>query len=119
MRTKMREGNSTVATVMPEIGFEEDPTLPVSRDETVTNRKPKRTIRIAPTGLRKRFNDGESMIMAIRAMMPPKTNCTGKSSSTRALAAVLTAPDDLFQGKSFMPSFMPLQMVGSERSRLI
>ena len=38
---KTRQVSSSVATVMPEIGLDEDPISPVSRDETVTNRKPK------------------------------------------------------------------------------
>src|SRR6188768_4315345 len=37
-----------VATVMPEIGFDDEPTSPVRRDETVTNRNPRTMIRIAP-----------------------------------------------------------------------
>src|SRR6185503_11608378 len=39
---------SSVATVMPEIGFDDEPTSPVSRDDTVTNRNPRRMISIAP-----------------------------------------------------------------------
>ena len=42
--TKIRQVSSSVATVMPEIGFDDEPISPVSRDETVTNRKPKSTI---------------------------------------------------------------------------
>ena len=37
---KIRQVSSSVATVMPEIGFDDEPISPVSRDETVTNRKP-------------------------------------------------------------------------------
>ena len=33
---------------MPEIGFDDEPISPVRREETVTNRKPNSTIRIAP-----------------------------------------------------------------------
>src|SRR5688500_20279130 len=43
-----RQVNSKVATVMPEIGFDDDPTSPVSRDETVTKRNPRMMIRRAP-----------------------------------------------------------------------
>ena len=39
-RTKIRQVSSSVATVMPEIGFDDEPISPVSREETVTNRKP-------------------------------------------------------------------------------
>src|SRR5580704_13234065 len=37
--TKTRQEMSRAATVMPEIGLEDEPTSPVRRDETVTNRK--------------------------------------------------------------------------------
>src|SRR5688572_33328264 len=43
-----RQVNNSVATVMPEIGFDDDPTSPVSRDETVTNRNPRMIISNAP-----------------------------------------------------------------------
>ena len=48
---KIKQVSSNVATVMPEIGFDEEPISPVSRDETVTNRKPNATIRIAPSSI--------------------------------------------------------------------
>ena len=40
-RTKIRQVSSSVATVIPEIGFDDEPISPVSREETVTNRNPK------------------------------------------------------------------------------
>src|ERR1051326_9351375 len=43
-----RHVSSNVATVIPEIGFDDEPTSPVSRDETVTNRKPRIIINIEP-----------------------------------------------------------------------
>src|SRR6266550_2559779 len=36
-----RQVSSKVATVIPEIGFDEEPTSPVNRDDTVTKRNPK------------------------------------------------------------------------------
>ena len=36
----------SVAMVMPEIGFDEEPISPVMRDDTVAKKKPKSTIRI-------------------------------------------------------------------------
>ena len=45
--TKIRQVSSSVATVIPEIGFDDEPISPVRRDETVTKRNPKTTIRIA------------------------------------------------------------------------
>src|SRR5687768_15610261 len=35
-----RHVNKSVATVMPEIGFEDEPIRPVSREDTVTNKEP-------------------------------------------------------------------------------
>src|SRR5256885_15891687 len=46
---KIKHVSSNVATVMPEIGFDEEPISPVSRDETVTNKNPKTTINSAPS----------------------------------------------------------------------
>src|SRR6476620_2449352 len=46
--TKPRQVNNSVATVMPEIGFDDEPISPVSRDETVTNRKQNSTMNNAP-----------------------------------------------------------------------
>ena len=48
MKRKTRQVRRSVATVMPEMGFDEDPISPVSRDETVTKRKPNATIKRAP-----------------------------------------------------------------------
>src|SRR4051794_27110819 len=45
---KTRHVISSVATVIPEIGLDDEPTSPVNLDETVTNRNPKMIIRIAP-----------------------------------------------------------------------
>src|SRR5436189_1402946 len=48
MIKKTRQVSSSVATVMPEIGFDDEPTSPVRREETVTNRKPNATMSSAP-----------------------------------------------------------------------
>src|SRR5262245_13933042 len=45
---KMRHVSASVATVMPEIGFDEEPISPVKRDDTVTNKKPKTRTSAAP-----------------------------------------------------------------------
>src|SRR5207244_10698650 len=42
-----RQVSNNVATVIPEIGFDDEPISPVSREETVTNRNPKPKIRSA------------------------------------------------------------------------
>src|SRR5579862_1550595 len=41
---KIKQTRSRVAIVMPEMGFDDDPTSPVSRLDTVTNRNPNRRI---------------------------------------------------------------------------
>src|SRR5678809_1343752 len=46
---KMMQVNSSVATVIPEIGFDDEPISPVRRDDTVTNRNPKATMSSAPS----------------------------------------------------------------------
>ena len=74
-----KQVKSSVATVIPEIGFDDEPTSPVSRDDTVTNRNPNATIRIAPRMLKRRLSCGNSMIMRIRTMIPPNTNFIERS----------------------------------------
>src|ERR1700735_2711622 len=46
---KIKQVSASVATVIPEIGFDEEPISPVNRDETVTNKKPKISTRPAPS----------------------------------------------------------------------
>src|ERR1017187_7173958 len=47
----VRQVSSSVATVIPEMGFDEEPISPVNREETVTNKNPKSTISRAATRL--------------------------------------------------------------------
>ena len=42
--TKIRQVKSSVAIVIPEIGFDDEPITPVIRELTVTNRNPNKTI---------------------------------------------------------------------------
>ena len=79
MIRKTRHVSKSVATVMPEIGFDEEPISPVRRDDTVTNKKPKATISNAPKRLKRRFNCGASMIASSKTMMPPSTNFIERS----------------------------------------
>ncbi len=44
----MRHVKSSVATVMPLMGLDDEPISPVSRDDTVTKRNPKTTTSTAP-----------------------------------------------------------------------
>src|ERR1700722_11878945 len=46
---KIKHVSASVATVMPEMGLDDEPISPVSREETVTNKNPKTTMRIAPS----------------------------------------------------------------------
>ena len=64
------------------MGFDEDPISPVSRDETVTNKKPNKTISKAP--IRFMCSGVASQIAATRTTMPMATNLTDKSWSVRA-----------------------------------
>ncbi len=105
-----------MATVMPEMGLDDEPISPVRREETVTKRKPKTMMRMAPRRF-PRWSWGISMMMAIRATMPPATSLSERSWSVRATAA--PAPFPLRPLKSARPPFKPCQIVGSERNRLM
>ncbi len=103
---------------MPEMGFEVEPISPVSRDDTVTNRKPNATIITAPA----RFMCSvRAAMMAIKsAITPPTTKLVGRSWSVRgrawpspALAAARVAC------KSLRPPFSPRQIIGNDSIRLI
>ena len=111
-----RQVSSNVATVIPEIGFEDEPTSPVKRDETVTNKKPKAMIRTAPSRLKRRFSCGTIMITSIKAMIPPNTNFIERSWSVRGALSDEPVPE---RRKSARPPFNPLQITGSERNRLM
>src|SRR5947208_10526966 len=76
---------SRVATVIPDIGFDDEPTSPVSRDETVTNRNPRIMMRIDPkkdtTGLVNTLSPsfGKSIMPAINAITPTTTHFIERS----------------------------------------
>ena len=79
MMRKMRHVSNSVAIIMPEVGQDDEPTSPVSRDETVTKRKPKAMMRIAPNKLKRRFNCGAIMMTMSKAMIPPITHFIERS----------------------------------------
>ena len=85
MRTKIRQVNNSVATVMPEIGLEDEPISPVSREETVTNRKPKITISTAP--IRFMCSVRAARMAMINARQPAPTNFIDRSRSVRGAVA--------------------------------
>ena len=109
---KMRQVRSSVATVMPEMGFDDEPISPVSRLETVTNRKPNTTIRSAPS--RFMCSVGESRIAITSSATPPKTKRESRSRSVRRVLPPFPPPRT-----SRRPSFNPWMMMGSERTRLM
>src|ERR1022692_2330976 len=120
----MRQVSRSVAIVMPEIGFDEDPISPVSRDETVTKRKPKTTMRTAPTSLvpiPASRSSGADMIDAMRMTIPIPTNFMDRSLSVRGTCATPApaADSSLARPTSRSPSFRPCQIVGRERKRLM
>ena len=51
----------------PEVGVEEEPISPVSRDETVTKINPKTTMSSAPNKFQRRCSWGTAMMIAIMA----------------------------------------------------
>ena len=80
-----------MATVMPEIGFDDEPISPVSRDDTVTNRKPKKRIMSAPAnppGVNPRPSWGRAMRATIMPRLPPRTTVIGRSRSVRGTLPV-------------------------------
>ena len=81
---------------MPEIGFDEEPIVPVRRELTVTNKKPNAMIKSAP----KRFilSEGVSQMIATSRAQPIKTTFIGRSRSVR-FAAVERVPADLIEPK--------------------
>src|SRR5215831_11760695 len=91
MARKIRHVNNSVATVIPEIGLEEEPISPVNLEETVTNKKPKSTINAAPSGLISNCGIHENVlcngvvaqIAPTKATDPIRTVDSGRSRSVR------------------------------------
>src|SRR2546430_6082478 len=79
--TKMRQVPSNAAIVMPEIGFAEEPIWPQMREDTVAKKKPKITIRTAPSRLTP--SCGNRVRTMASATEPPTVSEMGRSSSVR------------------------------------
>ena len=94
--------------------IDEEPISPVSRDDTVTNRKPKSTIRIAPS--RFMWSGLASTITVSSSRMPIPTTFIGRSFSVRSCAPLARAAPP---PRSRNPSRKPCQMIGIERARLM
>ena len=95
--TKMRHVPSSVAIVMPEIGFDEEPISPTMREDTATKKKPKTTMRTLtrsdhgkPTGIA--CTNG---IISASTTEPIATQVIGMSRSVRSCAAAARAAAQL------------------------
>src|SRR5207249_592079 len=81
---KTRQVRRSVATVMPEVGHEEEPISPVRCDETVVKRNPIATMSSAPNKFHCKCSCGAIMIISRRAINPPMTNFSDNSRGTFA-----------------------------------
>ncbi len=110
--------SSRVATVIPEMGLEVDPISPVRREETVTNRKPNRTIITAPMKFMCRVR---AAMMAISSTMtPPTTKLVGRSRSVRSFSPASPFFAAACEARrSDRPPASPRQIIGSDCTRLI
>ena len=104
----------SVAIVMPEIGFEELPTSPVMRDDTVTKKKPKTTMRTADRTLPCVGVPGVTTRKIASSSEPTSTTLIGRSRSVRT-RPIWPAPAP----KSFMLSRNDVMMVGVVRASVI
>src|SRR5882672_10879533 len=107
---KMSETISSVATVMPEIGFDDEPTSPVSRELTVTKRNPSTRMSTAPSKLI--LNDGTSAQTITSPSEPAPTIQSGMSRSVRLGPSAAVAPF-----KDAMPRMAPPTIVGKDLKR--
>ena len=85
-RTKIRQVSRSVAIVMPEIGFDDEPITPVIRELTVTKRNPKNTTMMPPmtrpvvsVGIK-----SDAATAATRPRLPSRTSGMGISRSVRS-----------------------------------
>src|SRR5262249_33455946 len=104
---KMSETMISVATVMPEMGFDELPTSPVRRELTVTKRKPSTSSSTAPSTLI--LKEGMSVQTTTSRSEPAPATHSGRSRSVRGGPDWPPAPCS-----DFMPRIAPPTMVGSD-----
>src|SRR5207237_8457119 len=100
------------AIVKPEIGFAEEPIWPQMREDTVAKKKPKITIRTAPSRLTP--SCGNRVRTMASATEPPTVSEMGRSSSVRGRVMAWLSPEPR---RSFRLEVKELMMVGSERAR--
>ena len=107
---KIKDVIKSVATVMPEMGFEELPTSPVSRELTVTKRNPNIRISSAPSTLI--LKEGTSVQTITSPIDPTPTTQSGMSRSVRSGPERPAAPLS-----DFIPRMAPPMMVGKDLKR--
>ena len=92
---------------MPEIGLEDEPISPVKRDETVTNKKPKMTMSIAPRMF---------MCSVGTAMMPDDQNDHARcpTNAHRQVAVGTRGDRRILPQPSFRPSQTHVAQSGAE-----
>ena len=112
---RARQVRMSVAIVMPEIGFEEEPMRPVMRDETVEKKKPNITISTAAStlpcsGMPGRNREEQRQQQRCRS----STTLIGISRSVPDLAPAVAATPMLFR-----PPSAELMIVGIVRASVI
>ena len=111
--TKITHVMISVAMVIPEIGFDDEPIRPVMRDDTVAKKKPKRTIRTETRMLPCVGRPGATARKIASNSEPASTTIIGMSRSVRICAPAPAPP------KPFRPSRADETMVGSVRVSVI
>src|SRR5438445_11550107 len=106
---KMSDVMSSVATVIPEMGFDELPTSPVRRELTVTKRNPRIRMRNEPRMLI--LSDGTSAQMITSARDPTPTTQRGMSRSVRG---IWTRKPPVARERLRIPRTALPKMVGSD-----
>ena len=103
----------SVAIVIPEIGFDDDPIRPVMRDDTVAKKKPKMMIRMATRKLPCVGSPGARARKRASSSEPPMTTVIGRSRSVRSWTPPAPLP------MPFSPSRADDTMVGIVRASVI
>src|SRR5215471_18360695 len=114
MATKIEHVRISVAIVMPEIGFDDVPMSPVMRDDTVTKKNPKITMRIAARKFPWVGIFGATARKIASASEPTSTTPSGMSRSVRA-RAIAPAPAP----RSFIASRNDDTIVGMVRASVM
>ena len=107
---KISDVMSKVATVMPEIGFDELPTSPVRRELTVTKRNPSTRMSTAPSTLI--LKEGTRVQTITIRREPAPTTQRGMSRSVRRVPDGPAAPLS-----ERMPRMAPPMIVGKDLKR--